>query len=156
MSAKTAMQDPKQPLHQALAEFRRQLRQFLLLSERAAIKAGLQPQQHQLLLAVAGAPSPIAPSIAYAADALGLKHNSVVELVDRCEKEGLLERGADPKDHRRVCLRITTRGRRILGRLSRVHLLELNSQAPRLITALENALQTQSQRRRPTRRERIV
>ena len=40
---------------QALAEFRHRLRQFLTFSEAAAENAGLQPQQHQLLLQVAGA-----------------------------------------------------------------------------------------------------
>lgn len=131
-------QDPNQPLHRALAEFRRQLRRFLLVSENAANEAGLHPQQHQLLLAVAGVPPGCSPSIAYAAEALGLKHNTVVELVDRCEKEGLLIRATDPEDRRRVCLRSTARGQRVLGRLSRVHLRELNLQGPLLIQALQN------------------
>ena len=51
-----------------LADFRYQLRLFLHFSECAAIGAGLQPQQHQLLLQVAGAPEAIAVTIAYAAE----------------------------------------------------------------------------------------
>jgi DNA-binding MarR family transcriptional regulator len=145
MNAQAAKQDPNQPLHQALAEFRRQLRAFLLASENAANKAGLHPQQHQLLLAVAGAPPGIAPSISYAAEALGLKHNSVVELVDRCEKESLLLRIADPEDRRRVCLRTTGRGQKVLDELSHVHLLELDSQAPRLIEALQKISRSKKQ-----------
>lgn len=142
---------PKKPdhnlaLHQALADFRRQLRKFLLVSENTANQAGLHPQQHQLLLAVAGVPAGRSPSITYAAEALGLKHNSVVELVNRCEKEGLLQRAPDPEDGRRVCLQTTQRGQEVLDRLSHAHLLELNSQAPRLIKALNNVLQNQSQR----------
>ena len=39
-----------------LAEFRYRLRMFLQFSENAAQKLGLQPQQHQLLLQIAGAP----------------------------------------------------------------------------------------------------
>jgi hypothetical protein len=39
-----------------LAEFRFELRRFLHFSECAALEAGLQPQQHQLLLQIAGAP----------------------------------------------------------------------------------------------------
>ncbi len=143
MDTRRAGEDSRQSLHQALAEFRRQLRAFLLVSENAANEAGLHPQQHQLLLAIAGAPRDISPSIAYAAEALGLKHNSVVELVDRCEKEGLVERGMDPKDRRRVCLRTTPKGQRALDQLSQVHLLELNWRAPQLITALEKVLQTE-------------
>jgi DNA-binding MarR family transcriptional regulator len=134
-------QDPNTPLHRALAEFRHHLRTFLLASENAAHQAGLHPQQHQLLLAVAAVSSEVCPSIAYAAKHLRLKHNSVVELVDRCEKEGLLQRTTDPKDGRRVCLHITSRGQKILGRLSRVHLQEINSLAPHLIEALQKVLQ---------------
>jgi hypothetical protein len=43
-------------LLRTLAGFRFELRQFLHISELAAVEAGLQPQQHQLLLQVAGAP----------------------------------------------------------------------------------------------------
>ncbi|HEV2446454.1 MAG TPA: helix-turn-helix domain-containing protein, partial [Candidatus Sulfopaludibacter sp.] len=75
-------------LLRTLAEFRYELRCFLHFSECAALEAGLHPQQHQLLLQVAGAPESAAVTIAYAAERLGLKHNSTVELVDRSEREG--------------------------------------------------------------------
>lgn len=144
VSARPSRQDPSQPLHQALASFRHQLRKFLLVSENAANDAGLHPQQHQLLLAVAGVPTGISPSIAYAAEALGLKHNTVVELVDRCEQEGLLDRATDPEDRRRVCLRTTAGGQKVLGRLSQVHLQELNLQGPLLIQALQNVVKAKT------------
>jgi DNA-binding MarR family transcriptional regulator len=144
VSERPAGKDPNQPLHQALASFRHQLRRFLLVSESEANSAGLHPQQHQLLLTVAGVPDDCSPSIAYAAEALGLKHNSVVELVDRCEREGLLNRVTDLEDRRRVCLRATARGQEVLNRLSQVHMRELNSQGPRLIEALEMVLQDRS------------
>ncbi|HKW97452.1 MAG TPA: hypothetical protein VJN43_06940 [Bryobacteraceae bacterium] len=38
--------------YQSLAEFRHQIRRFLHFSEQAARGAGLEPQQHQLLLAL--------------------------------------------------------------------------------------------------------
>ena len=66
-----------------LAEFRYQLRTFLQFSEQAAHEVRLRPQQHQLLLQVAGAPERTAASIAYVAGRLGLRHNSAVELVNR-------------------------------------------------------------------------
>ena len=40
----------------ALAEFRYQLRRFIRFSEQSAREAGLEPQQHQLLLAVIASP----------------------------------------------------------------------------------------------------
>lgn len=125
-------------LLQTLAQFRFEMRQFLHFSESAALDGGLQPQQHQLLLQVAGAPDGTAVTIAYAADRLGLKHNSTVELVDRSVREGLLTRATDPSDKRRAILRVTRQGHRILTRLSGGHARELNVLAPRLIQALQN------------------
>jgi hypothetical protein len=40
--------------YRALAEFRHQLRRFLMFSEEKARGAGVEPQQHQLLLALKG------------------------------------------------------------------------------------------------------
>lgn len=124
-------------LLRSLADFRFELRSFLQFSEQAAMHAGLQPQQHQLLLQVAGAPEKTAVTIAYAAARLGLKHNSAVELVDRSEREGLLAREEDPEDRRRIQLRVTRKAENILHRLSSEHARELNVLAPGLIAALE-------------------
>ena len=120
------------PLLRTLADFRYELRRFLHFSECAALEVGLQPQQHQLLLQVAGAAEGTAVTIAYAAERLGLKHNSAVELVDRSVREGLLTRKADAEDKRRAILHITHRGRQLLGRLSGDHARELNELGPRL------------------------
>ncbi len=124
-------------LLRTLADFRFELRRFLHFSESAALNAGLQPQQHQLLLQVAGAPAGTPVTIAYAAARLELRHNSVVELVDRSQREGLLERTVDPADGRRAILRVTRKGRQVLERLSGDHARELDDLAPRLVQALE-------------------
>jgi len=123
-------------LIQQLAEFRYRLRRFLHFSEQAAGAAGLQSQQHQLLLQIAGAPDGSLPTIAYAAERLGLRHNSVVELANRSEDEGLLERTSDETDARRVLLRVTPRGARVLHKLSAHHRSELEIMGPALIEAL--------------------
>jgi DNA-binding MarR family transcriptional regulator len=125
-------------LLKTLADFRYELRRFLHFSECAAEQAGLHPQQHQLLLQVAGAPEGAVVTIAYAAERLGLKHNSAVELVDRSEHEGLLTRTVDEDDKRRAILRVTRRGKHILGKLTGDHARELNELAPRLAMALEH------------------
>jgi DNA-binding MarR family transcriptional regulator len=119
-----------------LADFRYELRRFLLFSESASQEAGLQPQQHQLLLQVAGASHEAPVTIAYAANRLGLKHNSTVELVDRSEREDLIERTTDKVDKRRAILRLTRKGRQVLQKLSGEHARELNEMAPRLVRAL--------------------
>lgn len=121
-----------------LAEFRYELRRFLQFSEHAALDAGLQPQQHQLLLQVAGAPLAESVTIAFAAERLGLRHNSTVELVDRSVREGLLARTTDAHDKRKAILKVTHKGRQVLHRLSGNHARELNELAPRLIQVLEH------------------
>ena len=136
MRHRIADPDPDSLL-KTLAEFRYQLRCFLHFSEQASLDAGLQPKQHQLLLQVAGAPGATEVTIAYAAERLGIRHNSAVELVDRSEREGLLTRTPDPDDGRRALLRVTRKGKLILGRLSGEHAQELGELAPRLAKTLE-------------------
>jgi DNA-binding MarR family transcriptional regulator len=137
MNARQFSSHSRSLLH-SLADFRFELRSFLCFSEQAASQNGLQPQQHQLLLQVAGAPEAATVTIAYAAARLGLKHNSVVELVDRSEREGLLERVADATDKRRILLRVTRKGSSVLNKLTGEHARELNVMAPRLMAALEH------------------
>ena len=112
----------------------------------------MHPQQHQLLLQVAGAPPGHAVSIAYAAWRLGLRHNSVVELVNRSVAEGLLIRARDPQDRRRVGLAITVKSRRILKELSQSHAQELRELGPFLVRSLkriERADRARVERRTP-------
>ena len=125
-------------LIRTLAEFRYELRRFFQFSEDAALAAGLQPRQYQLILQLAAAPPEAMVTIAYIAERLGLKHNSAVELVDRSEREGLVSRTDDPQDRRRTILRVTRKGTQVLAKLAGQHALELTEAAPRLIRALEH------------------
>jgi DNA-binding MarR family transcriptional regulator len=122
---------------ESLAEFRFELRKFLHFSEEAATAAGLQPQQHQLLLQVVGAGKGTSVTIAYAAKRLRLRHNSVVELVDRSVREGLLLRVQDADDLRRVLLQITPKGKKVLRNLSIDHAREITVLAPKLVIDLQ-------------------
>lgn len=134
----TVPEDQPELLLRTLADFRYELRVFLHFSESSALTAGLQPKQHQLLLQVAGAPDGTPVTIAYAAERLGLKHNSTVELVDRSAREGLLTRMVDAEDRRRAILHLTRKGRQVLARLSGEHARELNELGPRLERALKS------------------
>jgi DNA-binding MarR family transcriptional regulator len=113
-----------------LLGFRSALRQFLRWSEDQAAKAGLTPQQHQLLLAIRGHGSSTPPSVGDVAGYLLLRHHSAVELVDRAERAGLVTRHEDRADRRLVRLGLTAKGRRVLERLSAAHLEELRRLAP--------------------------
>ena len=111
--------------YRALAQFRRALRQFLAFSEDAARSAGLSPAQHQLMLAIRGAPGDGPPSLGEVADWLQLKLHSAGELVGRAEGNGLVVRSVDPTDHRRVLLTLSRAGEEKLAELSRMHRDEL-------------------------------
>src|SRR5690348_2894609 len=103
--------------YQALAEFRYQLRRFLRHMEDEVCKVGLNPQQWQLVLAIKGLPEGDAPTISRLAERMQLNHNSMVELVDRCEKLKLIRRTRDGDDRRRVALSLAPEGEAMLRRL---------------------------------------
>ena len=125
---------------QRLAEFRFQLRRFLHFSNVAAEEAGLHNQQYQMLQCVGGMPDGLSPTIANVATRMLLKHNSAVELVDRTIDQGLIRRTADPFDHRRILLRLTPQGERVLASLAEFHMRELEQSGPELVRALNQVL----------------
>jgi DNA-binding MarR family transcriptional regulator len=123
--------------YEALAGFRYALRHFLHFSESAACVAGLTPQQHQALLAIKGYPVRDDVSVRELADHLLLRHHSVVELVNRLARLGLVHRKADPNDGRRVLVGLTAKAEQVLARLSTAHLDETQRLEPSLAALLE-------------------
>lgn len=124
----------------ALGEFRYQIRYFLRFSELAAQQEGLEPQQHQLLLATRMLAEPEEPTIRQIADHLLVRHHSAVGLVDRLEQRGLVERVRGKQDRRQVRVRLTPQGDEKLKRLSVIHRAELRNSAPRLVETLNGLL----------------
>jgi DNA-binding MarR family transcriptional regulator len=114
-----------QAQYERLLRFRTGLRRFLRWSAEQAAAVGLTAAQHQLLLAIRGHPDPRGPTIGDAASYLLLRHHSAVELTDRAQAAGLLERHADPDDNRAVRLRLTSLGAKRLERLTAANLEEL-------------------------------
>lgn len=132
------MVDLESSEYRKLEEFRFQIRRFLGFSEAAARASGIEPQQHQALLALKGMPQDCVPTIGHLADRLLLKHHSAVGLVDRLESLGLVTRQPSPDDARQVLLRLTAKGERILHRLSLTHHKELEETGPKLVAALRS------------------
>ncbi len=124
------------PDYRSLAEFRYQIRRFLRFSEEAARRAGVEPRQHQLLLAVKGLPSQERASIGVLAERLQLRHHSTVELVNRLAKGGYVRRVQDRNDRREVLLFLTIKGENLLRKLSNDHRAELQTAGPALLAAL--------------------
>src|ERR1700761_9110103 len=122
--------------YQALSEFRYRVRRYLHISEEAARAGGIEPQQHQLLLAVKGIPDGEEPRISYLAERLQIQHHSAVELVDRTEKNGLIQRTRAGSDRREVHVQLTPRGDRVLADLTRHMREELRCAAPALVSTL--------------------
>lgn len=122
----------------ALAELRHQIRKFLTFSEQEARAVGLEPQQHQLLLAVKGLPESERPTVSTLAERLRVRHHTVVGLVDRLVAAKLAARRPSKADRREILVQLTPRGERVLRELSLLHHAELETAAPALVTALES------------------
>ena len=131
---------PTQPDFKAMAELRHQIRRFLRFSENAARQAGIEPQQHQLLLAVRGLPEALKPTIGMLAERMQLQHHSTVELIDRLVERGFLIRLRSTDDKRHVLVKLTRDGEKFLQRLSLHHLQELRSAGPTFAKVLQSLI----------------
>lgn len=122
--------------YRALAAFRYEIRRFLAFSEQAARQAGIEPQQHQLLLALQGLPAGTRPTIRAVAERLCVQHHTAVALVDKLEQIGLIERTRSQQDRREVRLRLSERGASLLRKLSLLHKDQLRSSGAALLCSL--------------------
>jgi len=120
----------------ALAEFRYQVRRFLRHMEEEVRQFGVNPQQYQLVLAIKGLPKDVVPTISRLAERMQLNHNSMVELVDRCEERDLLRRLRSGTDRRQVTLSITPDGEALLRKLGSAARQELRSIGPMLVDSV--------------------
>jgi DNA-binding MarR family transcriptional regulator len=124
----------------ALAAFRYELRCFLAFSEQAAREAGIEPQQHQLLLTIGGLPAGQRPNIRTLAERLCVQHHTTVALVDKLEERGLVRRERSTEDKREVLVRLTDPGDELLQQLSRRHRDHLQNVGPEMVETLGSIL----------------
>lgn len=122
--------------YRALAAFRYEIRKFLAFSDAAARAAKIEPQQHQLLLAVQGLPAEQRPTIRALSERLCVRHHTTVALVDKLEAHGLLQRERSQQDRREVLLRLTPEGAAKLLELSVLHKEQLRAAGAPMLTAL--------------------
>jgi DNA-binding MarR family transcriptional regulator len=128
------------PDYRAMAKLRYEVRRFLRFSENAAREAGLEPQQHQLLLALKGLPAGMRPTLSVLAERLQIQHHSAVELVDRLASRRLIRRYRSRTDKRQVFVRLTEGGEEVLRKLSLHHLQELKTRGPALVQVLNGLI----------------
>lgn len=122
--------------YRALARFRHELRRFLSFSEAAAAAAGLPPQQHQALLAIAGHDGAGRPTVGELAERLVVAPQTAAELASRMAEAGLVTKSHPPTDRRRTELGLTPKAEGLLAGLTEAHLRELQQLAPALARAL--------------------
>jgi DNA-binding MarR family transcriptional regulator len=125
--------------YEELAELRYQILRFLHFSESAALAEGIEPRQHQALLAIKAMKEPC--TVGALAGRLFLQHQSTVGLVDRLALRKLVTRAPGHADGRQVIVSLTRRGENILKRLSLTHRAELQGSAPALSRALRAIIQ---------------
>jgi DNA-binding MarR family transcriptional regulator len=126
--------------YRALADFRYEIRRFLSFSEQAARDSGIEPQQHQALLAIKGLPPGRRATVGVLSERLQIQHHSAVELSVRLEAKGLIRRARSRRDRREVLLSLTRRGEKLLRELTLPHRAELRSAGPTLLRALDSAI----------------
>jgi DNA-binding MarR family transcriptional regulator len=127
-----------------LATFRYLLRKFVRFSESAARKAHVTPQQHQLMLGIAGFTGSGTATVSELAEFLQERHHSVVGLIDRAVLGGLVRRETDPSDRRVVVISLTARGRSILKRLSLQHSEEVDRLRDKLLRFAQYSMTAQT------------
>lgn len=132
--------------YRAIADFRYQIRKFLHFSEEAARVEGLEPQQHQMLLAIKALEAETGPTVGRLAEHLFIRHHSAVGLVDRLESRQLVRRErASDGDRRQVAVRLTEDGEEKLRRLTRVHRVELLTSDPGLVKSLRALIESKNE-----------
>ena len=134
-------ENQKLPNFKAMAELRYQIRRFLRFSETAAREAGIEPQQHQLLLAVRGLPDHLRPTVGVLAERMQLQHHSTVELIDRLVERGFLFRLRSTADRRQVLVKLTHEGERFLAKLAIHHLQEWQSTGSTFVGLLQSIIE---------------
>lgn len=139
-------------VYSALAELRFRIRVFLREGDTVARKAGLEPQQYLMLLAIRGLPRGREATIRVLAERVALKHHSAVELIDRLEVQGLARRTRSRDDRRRVLVTLLPRGEKLLAEVAAQRISELRATGAALVKAIDALLEREPKSGRSIRR----
>lgn len=126
--------------YRALAQLRYRIRHFLREGDATARQLGLEPQQYLLLLALRGLPEGTKATIRTLAERLALKHNSTVELINRLEKHGYVQRSRNLDDRRCVVVTLLPSGKKLLEQVARQRITELRASGAALVNAIDALL----------------
>ena len=132
---------PRTADYRALADFRHQLRRFLVRRERAARAGGIEARHYQLLLELKALDGRGEATVGALAERLQIRHHSAVGLIDRLAARGLVRRRRAESDRRRVLVELTPAGKSKLRRLAAYSLSELRREGPELVKILKRLTQ---------------
>lgn len=132
--------------YRGLAELRHCIRRFVQEGDETIRKAGLEPQQYLLLLAVRGLPDGYEATIRTLADRLSLRHHSTVELIDRMEARGYVKRMRGREDRRQVLVSLQPRGEKLLEQVVAQRIVELRANGRALVDAISHLLESRNGR----------
>jgi DNA-binding MarR family transcriptional regulator len=129
------------PAHyRGLAEFRYQIRRFVSFSERAARAAGLEPPQHQLMLAIGGLPPSKRANLVTLAERMCIDSPACQELIEALLQRGLCRWTANPNDRREALVALTDQGQALLRHLTSQHRNQMLAVGPTFVQALGSIL----------------
>ncbi len=127
---------PEEHEYAALAELDYRIRVFLRSGDERARKAGLDPIEHQLLLAFKQCVQRQAGGLREVRERLGLPQQRIVDLVNRLVKKRLLERRKSSRGGRTTFLQLTSAAETALALVSAREREHLRMHAPELIRIL--------------------
>jgi len=128
--------------YRALAELRYHIRRFLQEGDATVARAGLEPQQYLLLLALRGLPAGQQATISTLAERLSLRHHSTGELLNRMEAHGYVRRIRDKVDRRQVLVTLQPKGERLLERVVLERISELRANGRELVDSIGALLES--------------
>ncbi len=118
--------------YQRLADFRFHVRRFFEFADASVEAAGVAPAQFQAMLAIRAHDGAAPMTITQLAERLLTKVNSTVELVQRLQAAGLVERTRSDADRRRIELSLTAKGIGLIEQLTAAQLREHRRNLPEL------------------------
>lgn len=122
-------------LYDGLAGFRLALRRFLSLSGAALARADVTTQQYQAMLVIKTSPEQ-RTRMRELSELMLMSAHGAVQLVNRLETAGLVERTRSDIDKRSVLIKLTQKGHELLKGLAEIHVDGLLANEALLVESL--------------------
>lgn len=120
-----------------MASLRYVMRKFLRFSkEFLRSRAKLTPEQYEALLALKAFSADDGLTVGELSERVQVKHHTAVSLTDKLAARKLITKRRGRPDRRRVYVKLTTAGGRLVESLAAAHRRELKKRAPEIIKVL--------------------